>query len=287
MKINDKCLPCLVNQVVRVADMTEAKDKETLYKRIFSYLGNLSFTETNPEIFGQTFAFLKEHIKNDDPYRDVRNYYNNLFLDKLRVFEKRIENSGDSFISAARHAAIGNIIDFNPVHNTSLDDIMETFEKMSEVPFTLDDTVRLRAEIISGNRLLYLGDNCGEICLDKLFIKEIKNLNPDIEIHFATRGTSVVNDSIEEDAYTVGINEYATIISNGDNSQGTVLKRTSKEFMEVYNGADIIIAKGQANYESLSEERGNIYFTLITKCEVIADDIGVPKGSIVLFGKTK
>lgn len=90
-----------------------------------------------------------------------------------------------------------------------------------------------------------------------------------------------MNDSVEEDAYAVGIHAYAKVISNGDSSPGTVLRRTSREFQAVYQKADIVIAKGQANYECLSEERKNIYFLLLTKCRVIADDIGIPEMKMI------
>ena len=106
-------------------------------------------------------------------------------------------------------------------------------------------------------------------------------MNPHIKIYFGVRGTAVVNDSIEEDAYDVKMDEYATIISNGDQSLGTVLSRTSQEFQNVYHQADVIISKGQANYESLSEEKENIYFLLMVKCEVISQYIGVPIQSMI------
>ena len=138
----------------------------------------------------------------------------------------------------------------------------------------IDDSGPLRREIREADSILYLSDNCGEICLDKILVKKIKEINPLCHIFFAVRGTAVVNDSVEEDAYDIGMDDYATIISNGDFSLGTVLPRTSKEFQEIYRKADIVIAKGQANYECLSEEKKNLYFLLMTKCKVIAEDIG-------------
>lgn len=110
---------------------------------------------------------------------------------------------------------------------------------------------------------------------------EKTELRPSCRIYFAVRGAAVVNDSVEEDAYAVGIDAYARVISNGDSSLGTVLHRTSEEFQEIYQKADIIIAKGQANYECLSEEKKNIYFLLLTKCRVIADDIGIPEMKMI------
>ncbi len=119
--------------------------------------------------------------------------------------------------------------------------------------------------------------------MDKILLKKIKELNLDVKILFGVRGKPVVNDSIAEDAYAyaVGIDEYAEVIDNGDGSLGTVLNRTSCEFKEIYKKADVIIAKGQANYECLSEEKKNIYFLLLTKCDVIANDIGVEEKRMI------
>jgi len=106
-------------------------------------------------------------------------------------------------------------------------------------------------------------------------------LNFNIKILFGVRGKPVVNDSIAEDAFAVGIDEYADIIDNGDGSLGTVLNRTSHEFREAYKKADIVIAKGRANYECLSEENKNIYFLLMTKFDVITSDIGVDVNKMI------
>jgi damage-control phosphatase, subfamily I len=163
---------------------------------------------------------------------------------------------------------------------------MQWFEDSDKITLTINDIDKLESDIRKSKKLLYLGDNCGEICLDKLLIKKIKDCNPNIDIYFGVRGKPVVNDSIEEDAYFVGIDEYAKIISNGDDSLGTILSRTSKEFNQIYHAVDIVISKGHANYESLSVENDrNIYFLLVTKCDVIANDIGVPIKSFICMNK--
>ncbi len=282
MKINYECLPCLVNQTIKVADMTGAENKEILFKKVFAYLSEVDFTKTNPEIIGSTYRMIKNHIKHDDPYHDTRAYYNKLFLGMLNEFEDRITRSPSPFHEAVKLAIIGNIIDFNPMHNSTIEDILNWFSKLDDLSLTVDHTNRLIGDLKSANSLLYIGDNCGEICLDKLLLKQIKTLNPSIHIYFGVRGTSIVNDSVFEDAKLVGIDEYATIVSNGDDSLGTVLSRTSDTFNKVYKGADVIISKGQANYESLSEQADkNIYYMLMTKCNVIARYIGVPQKSLI------
>lgn len=286
MKIHNNCLPCLINQVVKVAEMTGADDQEILFKKVFRRLGDLDFTETNPEIIGMTFELLKEHIGNSDPYGEIRLYYNKLFLSMMDTFASKIDSAPNPFKQAVLYAIMGNIIDFNPIHNSSMEDIMQQFADADKVSLTVDHLDQMASDLKNSKKLLYLGDNCGEICLDKLLLREIKRRNPCTQIYFGVRGTPVVNDSIEADAYFVGIDEYATIIGNGDNSLGTVLCRTSDEFRQIYGEADVIIAKGQANYESLSEEHEkNIYFLLVTKCDVIAKDIGVAIKSYICMNQ--
>lgn len=281
MRIHDKCLPCVVNQVIKVANITGVDEKQELLREVFTYLSKMDFETTTPEIIGEIFGMIKKHTNNPDPYKETRNYYNKLFLKMLPEFESKIEQTENSFQLAIRYAIVGNIIDFNPIHNTLLDDIFDIFEKMEHLELAIDDSKDLMKDILNSKILLYLGDNCGEICMDKILLKKIKELNPNVKIIFGVRGEPVVNDSIAEDAYAVGIDEYAEVIDNGDGSLGTVLNRTSHEFKEVYKKADVVIAKGQANYECLSEENKNIYFLLTTKCDVIANDIGVEEKKMI------
>lgn len=282
MKIQEKCLPCTVNQALKVADMVGMTDKEELLRKVFSYLSQVDYKmTTTPELIGEIFAIIKEVTKNEDPYRETRDKYNTLFLDRLREFEREIDRSEVPFLAAVTYAIIGNIIDFNPIHEFLLSDVDSFFLKFKTQPLAINDSEKLRQELRKAQNVLYLGDNCGEICLDKILLKKMKEINPACGFYFATRGKAAVNDSIEADAYFVGMDEYATIISNGDGSLGTVLHRTNAEFRSVYDKADLIIAKGQANYESLSEEKKNIYFLLMTKCGVIASDIGVEEMKMI------
>jgi len=281
MKLHDKCLPCVVNQVIKVANITGITKKEELLREVFTYLSKMNFDETTPEIIGEIFDMIKRHTKNPDPYKETRNYYNTLFMELLPEFERKIEQAENSFMLAVRYAIVGNIIDFNPIHNTLLEDIYDCFEKMEQLELAINDSHALIKDISNAGTLLYLGDNCGEICMDKILLKKIKELNPNVKLLFGVRGKPVVNDSISEDAYSIGIDEYAEIIDNGDGSLGTVLNRTSPAFKEVYNKADVVIVKGQANYGCLSEENKNIYFLLMTKCDVIANDIGVEEKKMI------
>lgn len=282
MKINYNCLPCLINQVVKISEMTNVPNRDELFRDVFKFLGEIDFNKTNPEVIGETFKMVKKHIGNEDPYLNIRRYYNRLFLEMEKEFEDKISASNSPIETAIKYAILGNIIDFNPIHTTKMEDVMTYFNEVDHRELIINNVAELIDELKRGKTLLYLGDNCGEICLDKILVKQIKALNPRLDIYFGTRGAAVVNDSIEEDAYAVGIDKYANVVSNGDYSLGTVLERASDKFKEIYKKADVVIAKGQANYESLSEEKDkSIYFMLMTKCEVIASDIGVAQKSMI------
>jgi len=281
MKINYECLPCLINQVVKVAKMVGLKNEEELYHKIFKYLSTIDFNQTNPEIIGEVFKLIKELIGNDDPYVKIREYYNLMFLDKETEFEQIINESDNDFLIAIKYAIIANIIDFSPITNKNIENVIQYFNELKASSLAIDHHLELLKDIKQSKTLLYLGDNCGEICLDKILIKKIKEINPSLQIFFVTRGSAVVNDSIEKDAYLVGIDQYATIINNGDYSLGTILKRTSQEFKKLYDQAEVVIAKGQANFESLSEENKNIYFLLITKCKIIANYLNTEVNKLI------
>ena len=288
MKIQEECIPCIVNQAIKVANMVGLENKNELLRNVFAYLSQVDFNKSStPELIGEIFTILKQVTGNEDPYKETREHYNKMFLEQLPNLEQEISVAEDPFLEAIRYAIIGNIIDFNPIHNLLLSDIEATFLRLKEAPLEINDSYLLMQEIMNSSTILYLGDNCGEICLDKILIKKIKEQNPSCHVFFATRGEAVVNDSLEEDAYFVGIEDYATIVSNGDSSLGTVLERTSKRFQEIYQNADIVIAKGQANYECLSNEDKNIYFLLMTICSVIAKDIGVPEMKMICLNNRK
>lgn len=284
MKMNDKCLPCVINQAIKVANMTKVDNKEALLREVFLYLSKADFETSTPEMIGEIFELIKGHT-NSDPYKETRKHYNSLFLQLLPELEEKIAKSDNPFLLAIRYAIVGNIIDFNPIHNTLLEDIYHYLDKTQQMELAINHSEELTKEVVNAKSLLYLGDNCGEICLDKLLLQQIKKVNPEINVFFGVRGKPVVNDSIEEDAYFVGIDHYAKIIDNGDGSIGTVLKRTSSRFRAIYEEADLVISKGQANYECLSEEKKKIFFLLMTKCGVIANDIGVDEKQMICMKK--
>lgn len=277
MTIHEQCLPCLVQQAVRTAEMTSAKDRESLYHRIFEGMSRLDFGKTNPEIVGETFRIIKEHLGLEDPYRETKAHYNRRFQEYLRHGRQHIGTMEE----AVMYAAAANIIDFNPAHLRLEEEIDRCLKDVSESRFAVLDLLPLRRDLTRARELLVLGDNCGEICFDKLMIRRIRERYPHLQVTYGVRGAPVVNDVTLEDAAMVRMEETALVISNGDDSLGTVLSRVSPAFLECYRRADVVIAKGQGNLESLFEENKCIYFLCTVKCGVIAHLTGTGVGQLI------
>lgn len=183
MKIQEKCLPCVVNQAIKVADIVGLQEKEGLLKKVFAYLSEVDYqSTTNSELTGEIFSLLKKETGNMDPYRETRQKYNTMFLEQLEAFEQEIDSDENLFLMAIKYAIMGNIIDFNPIHNFLLQDMQNSFLNLKEEQLAIDDSSTLIKEIKQAKSILYLGDNCGEICLDKILIKKIKVLNPSCHI---------------------------------------------------------------------------------------------------------
>ena len=172
-------------------------------------------------------------------------------------------------------AVAGNIIDYGVSDHHDLE---ETMARVLDSPFAINHVGRLRRRLAEARTVLYLGDNAGEIVFDKLFIETFRHPN----IWYAVRGTPVINDATRVDADQVKMEEVAQVIDNGYDAPSTLPENCSPAFQQLYNEADLVISKGQGNLEGLMDEtRDDIFFLLMVKCDVIADRLGVAKGSFV------
>lgn len=284
MRLDLNCIVCNINQVIKVMDLVEVEKskKEEIMREVLKYLSNADYSKCNPEVIGKTWDIILKYIENDNPYSDLKKYYNIEILKMAEEIENLIESSDNKFNTALKIAISGNLIDFAAKHEFDLEMLKKKIMNIHELNLTIDDSKILYDRLKTAKTVMYLGDNCGEICLDKLFIKYIKDEFPDIKIYFGVRGKIIVNDANYDDALMVGMQEVADIIENGDGSLGTVIERVSDEFKERFYDADVVIAKGQGNYESLSEiDRKNIFHLFMAKCNPVSSSLGVKTMSIV------
>ena len=214
-----------------------------------------------------------------DPFSEEKEESNQVALELYDQWKPRVIDSDDPFRLALRLAIAGNIMDYGA--STSFD-IHKTIDRVISSKFAIDQSEQLRAKIQNASKVLYLGDNAGEIVFDKLFIEVIKHEN----IKFVVKGAPVLNDVTIDDAAQVGMHSAADVISNGYDAPSTILSCCSSEFFQEYNSADLIISKGQGNLEGLlSESDPRIFFLLMVKCDLIAEILGVKKGDFVVYNK--
>lgn len=227
---------------------------------------------------------LTETLQDPDPYQSDKDYYNQEML-KLEAEMLRMRDSySDPFAAALKLAAAGNIIDFGPGYDLSRDSVLQVVKDTLAVDHPSSVLEALRDALESGTTLLYLGDNTGEIVFDKIFIATIREYYPHLQIYFATRGKPIINDITEEDAYLVGIDQIATVINNGTGIPGTVLEYCSPEFRRIFNYADVILSKGQGNFESLyGSGKKNLFYLFLCKCSLFIERLGAKPNDLILI----
>ncbi len=283
MKFEPNCINCILDQVAKISKMKNLGDEKfVLLKDVLKTLSTEDYSKTSPEIYGNIWKQIVEYFDGEDIYKDIKAKYNDKFLTYVPAIEKAINESKNPLRMALATAIQGNLLDLAITRNFSLEDLLSAIEKIEHTSFGIDDSKVLLDKIKSSNKILYIGDNCGEIVFDRVFIETLKKYYPNLDIYYVVRGFSAVNDILLEDAIQVGMDKFATIVENGDTSLGTVLDRCTDELNTLYNDVDLVIAKGQGNFESLSEKpRDNLFYLLLTKCKLIADAFNVDTMSIV------
>ncbi len=283
MKTYLDCFPCFLKQAIECARLScgDTALHRKSADRIMNILLSLDSSLSPPDIAREVYAEIKKITGNNDPYRMIKQKDNRQMLDVYSEMERMLSGN-DSLYPACKLAAGGNIIDSGAGKrkedhgSREIEDILASEPVINEFP-------ELRDQLSRSKKLLYIGDNAGEIVADKLFIQKIQKEFPDLSVTFAVRGFPIINDATVEDALEVGMDKICAVIANGDAAPGTVLKKCSQEFREHFERADIIIAKGQGNYETLSGGADKIlFFLLIAKFPVIARHLNVSAGSMII-----
>ena len=183
---------------------------------------------------------------------------------------------------ALRYAIAGNLIDYGLEHPVSIEEQNEQIDAIANTQFSIDESAVLLEALKQAKTMLYLGDNAGEVVFDKLLIEQLVRDYPKLEVSFVVKGLPVLNDVTLADAQEVGMEQIARVIDNGDCAPGTVLPRTSEAFQREFAKADVILSKGQGNFESLSGVvKEGLFFLFTAKCDTVCNEVGVEKFSIV------
>ncbi|SMB80776.1 hypothetical protein SAMN00017405_1990 [Desulfonispora thiosulfatigenes DSM 11270] len=281
MKIYYDCLPCLLRQAIDTVKLvTNNKSvQEKVIKEIMNDMASFNFNETPPFMASLIQSKIKKMLNIDDPYKEIKDKFNHSALKLSADSRKLIDNSSDKLETAIRISIAGNIIDFGVYSDLTEEDVKKTINDCLNRKIIFNKVEELKERIDRAEKILFLGDNAGEIVFDKLLIENL----PIEKITYVVKKEPALNDSTMFDAAQIGMNKLVKVIDNGSNVPGTDLKQCSAEFLIEYEKSDLIISKGQGNYETLSDDKNKeIFFLLKAKCPVIADNLGCKVGDIVL-----
>mgnify|MGYP003806835817 CR=1 FL=1 len=280
MKTYFDCIPCFVRQTLDAARMStdDPTVQERILRDVLRLASEMRLSDSPPAMAKQIHARLRELTGNTDPYATVKKRFNRLALEMLPELRDKIANDTDPLQAAVRLSIAGNIIDFGPKGNTTEQDARDTIAHALDAPLH-GDMDAFRRATDEAEDILYLCDNAGEIVFDRLLVEQLGAAR----VTVAVRGAPVINDASMEDAQAAGLTALTKVISNGSDAPGTLLDDCSEAFHQHFHTADLIIAKGQGNFETLSEEPANVFFLFKVKCPVIAAHAHAPLGAQVLL----
>ncbi len=281
MKSYLDCYPCFFTQAIRTSRMITSDDKKIwqILNEVSLSLPDVPFGATPPEIGREVYRIISKRTGIKDPYRKIKEKCTRQALSLYPELKKLINSSEDRLMTAVRISIAGNIIDFGANFDF---DLKKDIGTILSQDFSINHYREFCEALDKARKILYLADNAGETVFDRLLIEEINK-----PVIYVVRAHPIINDATREDALLAGIDKVAEIVSSGCDAPGNILKFCSDEFLKVYRSADLIISKGQGNYEGLSDENRPIFFLLKAKCHVIAHDIGIDEGSIVLMKASK
>ncbi len=281
MKVYLDCYPCVLRHALDVTQRTGVNTDLQFHimRGVLRELLEIPAEATPPEITARVHRVIRRESAMDDPYRDVKRRDNDAAMRIYPGLKKTVEKSVSPLSTATKLAIAGNIIDSGASGGPF--DLNQVIEETLQAELPGEDLQAFEEAIRDARHVLYLGDNAGEIVFDRILIEEIHRLTK-ARVTFVVRGRPILNDATLEDARSVGMEAIAEVIANGYDAPATVLSRSSPELQKAWRETDLIISKGQGNYESLSNASGNIFFLLKVKCPVLAADIGFDVGRNVL-----
>ena len=281
MKTYLECVPCFLQMALKnVRQFTNDENKqEQLMREVLVEMSNMDLSLSPPEIGHRIFGLINNICGDSDPYLEDKRRFNKFALELLPDLRKKVKESNNPFEMAVRLSIAGNIIDLAANADINENDVIHTIDDcITAKLYSDEDLLSLEADVKNSDRVMILGDNAGEIVFDQLLIEQI----PDGRVIYVVKGSPVVNDATIADAEETGLTKLANVIDNGSSAPGTILDDCSEGFVEKFNKADLVISKGQANYETLSDVNKNIFFVLKVKCPIIADDLGYEVGNCII-----
>ena len=290
MKTYLDCVPCFFKQALeaaRIAGAGRRKQKKIL-DELAGILPSLSLTASPPEMGRVIYGLVNGLTSRKDIYADIKEKSNKLAMSVYPGLKDKVERSSDRLLEAIELAIAGNVIDYGVKNSLDVDKevkkiLNEENKRIRKQKKRVFEYKKFRQALREAKTVLYLADNAGEIVFDRVLIEEIKRADTDKKIICAVKEKPIINDALVRDAYRCGIDKAAEIISSGSDAPGTVLSICSRKFLKIFKEADLVISKGQGNFEVLSGVQRPVFFLFMAKCPVVAREVNCAVGDIILL----
>ena len=280
MRTSLECYPCLIRQALDVARMAGADNDQQsrIIEKTLAELRSFDRTRSPPEMANWIHRLVRRETGCSDPYADVKRDSTEQALALYPQLKRIVADAADPLETAVRLSIAGNIIDFGV---PSLEfDLNGTIDRILTEPFAIDDFGKLRTAMETADDFVVLADNAGETVFDRVLIETVGK-----PLTYVVKSGPILNDATKEDALAAGLGEVATIVDNGADAPGTILSQCSQEFSALLDEARLVIAKGQANFETLGDSGSSAFFLFQAKCPIVARELGTSIGaSIVMRG---
>lgn len=272
MRTGTFCRQCLFRSEKRKVEQVQDEEKKQQFlAQVQEVLDDEELELSPPEYLAEFTELYEQHFGPQTSFDPLKRHFNDLMLTKEPEIRKRIEASEDPIATAIQAAQAGNYIDYIALGEIDGDQLEELLFPDGIKGLKPEVYQSFKEDLQTAGKLVYVTDNCGEIVVDKILIQELKKVYPHLDITVMVRGAGVANDASMEDAVQAGLTDEARVIGNGTRIAGTSINRISQEAKDMINGADVIIAKGQGNYETLSGCGLNVYYLFLCKCDYFVE----------------
>lgn len=270
MKLNPFCMCCALNkQEQKIRHYPDMEKKTEYMKKVMALMANTEEKDCAPSLSVDIQKLYSSFWNCPmEDFTEIKKEFNQLMLNMEISIEDKIRKSNDPLEKALLYARIGNYIDFAALSNVDQSTVITLLDEKSSEVLDEKEYKNFLHDLSSAKKLVYLTDNCGEVVLDKMAVKILKEQYPNLDITVIVRGYPVVNDATMEDAEEIGLTDLVNVIGNGSNVGGTWIPGISSESRELLYNADLIIAKGQGNFETLNDCGLNIYYLFLCKCDL-------------------
>ncbi len=282
-RLRPECVPCVAKKYMVMHPEGLSDEQKIKYmQKVLAIVSEAVETDSAPVIVRKINDAHEEMFGYRNDFRQVKPYFNALMMDWSKRLYPLLDVAEDPLKLALQFSLIGNYIDFGANSKIDEDILAQMFDAAEDYAFDEKTYASLKNDLSVASRLVFLTDNCGEVVLDKMLLETIEKLYPNLKIQVIVRGSEVLNDVTLDDAKQVGLTDKYPVMGNGSATAGTVWSELSEEAKDAMEKADLILAKGQANFETLRCCGLNIYYLFLCKCEMFTHIFKVPRYSGIL-----